>query len=123
MAYEPPFEVFINEMTSQLIKAEEDAVACEVSRQIGVQVNREEMIKCLNYDRGQYERGYRDGYEAGRVEATNPPFPIEAFRAVKRFCEEYAGCRDCPMEANCGSERRPFTWDLPEDEGIERSEE
>lgn len=119
--YEPPFTVHINELADQIVKAQENEVAAQVSMQIGVQVNREEMLKCLNYDRGQYERGYRDGYEAGRVEATNPPFPIEAFRAVKRYCEDYAGCEGCPMNANCTL--RPFNWHLPEDEGIERSEE
>lgn len=31
----------------------------------GVAVDKEELLKALKYDRDQYEKGYRDGYEAG----------------------------------------------------------
>ena len=30
-------------------------------REIGIVVNKEELLKALQYDRGQYEKGYQDG--------------------------------------------------------------
>ena len=35
----------------------------------GVEVDKDELIKALKYDRDQYERGYHDGAMAGRMEA------------------------------------------------------
>ena len=32
---------------------------------VGVNVNKEELIKALQYDRGQYNKGYEDGFKNG----------------------------------------------------------
>lgn len=31
----------------------------------GINVDKDELLKALNYDRRQYEKGYEDGFEAG----------------------------------------------------------
>lgn len=30
---------------------------------IGIDIDKDELIKALNYDRNQYEKGYREGYQ------------------------------------------------------------
>ena len=41
----------------------EDQTGCVVETcvKMGVDVDKEELLKALNYDRGQYEKGYSDG--------------------------------------------------------------
>lgn len=35
-------------------------------------VNKEELLRALDYDRAQYEKGFESGYEAGKKEAERP---------------------------------------------------
>ena len=45
----------------QLNNKLEEQLMCEVNYQVGYSVDKEELIKALNYDREQYDKGYRDG--------------------------------------------------------------
>jgi hypothetical protein len=40
----------------------------EAVLKVGVEVNREELIKALQYDRDQYDIGYEDGFRDGKNE-------------------------------------------------------
>lgn len=46
---------------SEIKEKTEEMVFTEIKR-IGIDVDKEELIKALKYDRGQYEKGYKDGY-------------------------------------------------------------
>ena len=82
--YEPPIK--INRNVDTML---EDAV-CEAILRVGIDVDKEELIKALKYDRQQYDKGYADGYvEAisefnARIEAYNKalkelrPIPIRS---------------------------------------------
>jgi len=59
MSYSSPIEI-ANRMTSQL---EEDIM--KVIFSYGIEVDKDELIKALAYDREQYEKGYADGQRAG----------------------------------------------------------
>lgn len=48
-------------------KAFDDMVFRAVE-EVGIEVDRDELIKALAYDRGQYEKGYGDGYRAAKDE-------------------------------------------------------
>ena len=61
--YESPIEIIQKTMTSNLLKAQEDAVLHAVC-EVGINVNKEELIKALAYDRDQYSKGYEDAREA-----------------------------------------------------------
>lgn len=39
----------------------EEQLMCEVNYQVGCAVDKNELIKALNYDREQYDKGYKDG--------------------------------------------------------------
>ena len=67
--YESPIKIIESAMDSiskSLIKEKEDAIILEVKRKLGVDVDRSELLHALQYDRFQYDKGYDDGYEAGR---------------------------------------------------------
>lgn len=59
MSYSSPIEI-VDRMTSQL---EEDVIKVVLSYDINV--DKDELIKALAYDREQYEKGYADGQRAG----------------------------------------------------------
>ena len=59
--YESPIELFsVTEYAKRIDEQIEKAIYEEVTK-IGINVNRDELIKALKYDRDQYEKGYRDG--------------------------------------------------------------
>lgn len=54
--YESPIEVYYKDMRTKIENNIFEAV-CNV----GVSVDKDELVKALQYDRGQYEKGYADG--------------------------------------------------------------
>jgi len=62
--YESPIRMIVGEMQTKM-----EADTMSVIQRYGIDVDKDELIKALNYDRGQYEKGYQDGYEKGYQEA------------------------------------------------------
>ena len=58
--YESPIEIVIGKITTELKQAEHDYIVRSV-RDVGINVNEAELIKALQYDRNQYEKGFKDG--------------------------------------------------------------
>ena len=61
--YESPVRI----LQKKLNEAFESSIADSVitmSMEYGIHIDREELIKALQYDRQQYEKGYKDGYDA-----------------------------------------------------------
>lgn len=67
--YESPITRIQSTLIEEMVKKEEDHLMCEVRQTIGYQIDKAELIKALNYDRDQYERGYQDGRSAGYRQA------------------------------------------------------
>ena len=57
-----PVATFIQGKTESFIEGE----LLRVTQEMGLDVNREELLKALQYDRGQYEKGYADGCRDSR---------------------------------------------------------
>lgn len=55
--YESPVNIIYGEMQTQI-----EGDVFKAIQNVGIDVNKEELIKALQYDRGQYEKGYSDGY-------------------------------------------------------------
>lgn len=55
--WESPINTFCQEMQMQL---EDDML--KVVQSYGINVNKEELVKALQYDREQYSTGYKNGY-------------------------------------------------------------
>jgi len=67
--YRAPFEILmqpIKQIAEQAGK-ELDNMVCHAVLKAGVIVDKDELIKALMYDRGQYTKGYHDGYSFAKV--------------------------------------------------------
>ena len=62
--YESPIRMIVGEMETKM-----EADTMSVIQRYGIDVDKEELIKALNYDREQYEKGYAEGYEKGYLQA------------------------------------------------------
>lgn len=59
--YESPITQNIADIATQIRKAQDGRLIYEVQQAIGYEIDKEELIKALRYDRNQYEKGYEDG--------------------------------------------------------------
>ena len=57
--YESPITM-IQETISQQMKQEEDKYVMEIERAVGFHIDKQELIRALNYDRDQYNKGFND---------------------------------------------------------------
>lgn len=53
-------ESTIDSFTKSIIKQKDDAIFAEIQHSFGVDVDEKELIRALQYDRNQYEKGYAD---------------------------------------------------------------
>lgn len=59
--YDSPIRLAVSKMTSQINDDIYNAVV-----KTGIDVDKDELVRALNYDRNQYEKGYRDGLKASK---------------------------------------------------------
>ena len=57
--YESPIEMIISEIITDFKQNQEKQI-CEAIQRMNINISKEELIKALNYDRQQYEKGYND---------------------------------------------------------------
>jgi hypothetical protein len=93
--YESPIRIIestINSILTDLNTQKEDAIILEVQRSLGVDVDKEELLRALQYDRFQYDKGYADG----RADAM----------------AEVVRCRDCAywQDNNSGYPHEECRW-------------
>lgn len=82
--YESPISVTIKDIYRDIVKKQDDYIFETIERTMGCEVNREELIKALSYDRDQYDKGFRDG------RAYTPPIRTNADRIRAMTDEEMA---------------------------------
>lgn len=59
--YESPISIATAKMQDEYNERLENECMLVIKEKIGIDVNKDELIKALNYDRAQYEKGFRDG--------------------------------------------------------------
>lgn len=69
MSYESPIRVIAGEITTKV----EDSIMTVV-QSYGVEVDKAELMKALQYDRAQYEKGFEDGKNYRYCEGVKPYF-------------------------------------------------
>lgn len=58
--YESPINLVVQGIETQMVQKEEQMIL-EAIRKCDVVVDKDELIKAINYDRNQYSKGYKDG--------------------------------------------------------------
>ena len=76
--YESPIEAIITEMHMQARKQQENDIYQAIQR-CDINVDKEELVRALQYDRQQYEKGYADGCK-------DSIFRFASFLKNKSFC-------------------------------------
>ena len=66
--YESPITRIYKDMETQIVKDGENQIFQAIQK-CDIVVDKQELIKALQYDRGQYEKGYNDGLKAGYEKA------------------------------------------------------
>ena len=79
--YRSPIELIYSDLQMKI----EDSV-CEAVQSVGVNVDKDELVKALQYDRDQYAKGFADGYAQGVEDG--------------KKCENCANCS--PWDGYCG---------------------
>lgn len=78
---------------SEIKEKTEEMVFTEIKR-IGINVDKEELIKALQYDREQYSKGYSDGYAKGIDDLVNGLLnwksQDEEYKSFSDVCNEIA---------------------------------
>lgn len=62
--YNSPITEYYEDIANKITKVHDNAIMAQI--RMYVDVDKEELIKALNYDRKQYEAGYNDGFIDGR---------------------------------------------------------
>ena len=87
MAYESPIELIYNDIVPTF-----DDNIVRIVQNIGINVNRIELLKALRYVRRQYTQGFIDGRQVGKEDAINAfaDYQIEWLTAHNdiELCEE-----------------------------------
>lgn len=73
--WKSPIEI-TEEITKQMNMVVENGIIKAVQR-VGIDVDKEELLKALQYDRGQYEKGYQDGLNANKWIPCSERLPTE----------------------------------------------
>lgn len=69
MSYESPIRIIEGKLTSQI---ENDII--RVVQSYGIEVNKAELLRALQYDRDQYDDGFKDGKNYRYYEGVKPYF-------------------------------------------------
>lgn len=61
--WESPIQMITDDIIKDLVQ-KQDELLIESVRRVGFNIDKDELLKALNYDRDQYEKGYDDGRSA-----------------------------------------------------------
>ena len=75
--YESPIQLTVGEMK---MKYEDEIYQC--IQQYGINVDKEELIRALQYDRNQYEKGYRDGYRDAAMKLVERLYELSEYGVI-----------------------------------------
>lgn len=111
--YESPILGAIYQMVNNIQEQRDNAVVAQINEQIEMDVDKNELIRALNYDRNQFNEGYRKGYRDAKEKCEEKYrwIPITMRPGTDEEYEEFSLCGDCPREDFC-----VFDSPMPDDE-------
>ena len=109
MSYRSPIELIEETVINNIESAKEEAIFGAVTN-VGVNVDKEELLRALSYDREQYRSGFSDGYEAGYEDGKQDTIK----RITELLQEGSVQQKQQPVDkkppALHGLVRKPTTW-------------
>lgn len=94
--YKSPIDI---ETETGNIQMQVDGLICRAVQTIKVNVDKEELLKALQYDRGQYDKGYKDGIKgfAERIKQyllldNYGETSVVSFEDIENIVDELGGC-------------------------------
>lgn len=97
--YKSPINTVYGELETKLKQTFDETVVSAV-QSVGVNVDKDELVKALHYDREQYEKGYRDGRAMSAFEKESVS---ESLENLYRICSVHTNAmaiveRKCYLE-------------------------
>ena len=86
--YESPIELTTNKIMSNISKQLDNDILQAVM-ETSIKVDKDELIRALQYDRNQYEKGYEDGYKEGMNAMKS-----QIIKLIRRLEESELGKKD-----------------------------
>lgn len=119
--YESPVDIYVRHMVTDLQEKRDGEICAQIEEQIGVHVNKDEMIKALAYDRNQYEEGYRKGYAIGFSEGHEAvaTVPITITRGEQKWSAYFDKARELLIMSTMTAElaeQLGITWEEIEEQ-------
>ena len=94
--WESPIRIIEEDLQMQI----KDEVFSAI-RRAGFDIDKDELIKALNYDRGQYEKGFHDGYAKAKSEiirCKDCRFAHLTYDGDCKYCNKWTDEFGIPME-------------------------
>ncbi len=85
--YESPIQTMMSDISEQIVKEQEDQFMYQFRQAIGYNIDKDELIKALQYDRDQYQKGYADAL----AESITKNDLVDYRRAFKIACDLLSG--------------------------------
>lgn len=63
--YESPIFAAVKRRCDEIIEKRENEWITKIEEEVGFHIDKNELVKALNYDRDQYSKGYGHGYKTG----------------------------------------------------------
>ena len=63
--YKSPIEIYFDHFVTEVTKDIEGQIIAKARQVCDINIDKDELIKALRYDREQYSRGYANGFEQG----------------------------------------------------------
>ena len=94
--YESPIQVFENDLGTKITQEIEHAVFRKVMK-LGVSIDKDKLMRALEYDRNQYAEGYNQGYRAGLEAARSAAetYKRERDAAIRDWKQNKNSCFGC----------------------------
>ena len=65
--YESPITMAVRNHVDEVMEKRDNEIMARISQEMALDINKDELMKALQYDRDQYSKGYRDGYRAAEI--------------------------------------------------------
>ena len=89
--YQSPIEILTNSFIKEQAERLDNEILYRATMETGIDIDRDELVKALQYDRNQYEKGYLDGIRAFAERLKNhrikPEFPWDDFYVTEGYID------------------------------------